>query len=116
MTVTGVSTIVILLMTVASGEICTGPVCSYTFDVSTRSSHIWHDGRSTKRVGLNGSTLVTKPNSYHPLQPEIPIPDEDVQRVVTLDGHLRDVIHINGQFPGPTIEVMEGVQVIIISL
>ena len=31
--------------------------------------------------------------------------------VITADGFSRNVIVINEQFPGPTIEVMEGVQV-----
>ena len=31
--------------------------------------------------------------------------------VITGDGFSRNVIVINDQFPGPTIEVMEGVQV-----
>ena len=57
------------------------------------------------------STLVTVPNQFRPFQPEIPVSPEDVGKVVTLDGHQRDVIHINGQFPGPTIDVMKGVQV-----
>ena len=31
--------------------------------------------------------------------------------VITLDGVPRNVIVVNGQFPGPAIEVMEGAQV-----
>ncbi len=27
---------------------------------------------------------------------------------ITVDGHWRNIIVINGQFPGPAIEVMEG--------
>ena len=35
----------------------------------------------------------------------------DKDQVITADGHVRNVITINGQFPGPNIEVMEGAEV-----
>jgi hypothetical protein len=34
--------------------------------------------------------------------------------VITADGFVRSVITINGMFPGPTLEVMEGVQVSVV--
>ena len=97
-----------MLVTVSSASPCAGPVCSYTFDITSKSSHLW-DGF---KVGiLPDATLVTVPNLSNPSQPQTPVTSADVDDVVTLDGHLRDVIHINGQFPGPTIDVMKGVQV-----
>ena len=32
--------------------------------------------------------------------------------VIMIDGYPRDVITINGKFPGPTIEVLEGTEVL----
>ena len=99
--------ILVMLVTVSSTSPCAGPVCSYTFDITSKSSHLW----SGFNVGMLNSTLVTVPSQFQPFQPTTPVPPADVNSLVTLDGHQRDVIHINGQFPGPTIDVMKGVQV-----
>ena len=96
-----------MLVTVSSASPCAGPVCSYTFDITSKSSHLW----SGFNVGMLNSTLVTVPSQFQPFQPATPVPQAAVSSLVTLDGHQRDVIHINGQFPGPTIDVMKGVQV-----
>ena len=97
-----------MLVTVSSASPCAGPVCSYTFEITSKSSHLW-DGF---KVGLSGSDLVTVPNEFRPDQPATPVDAGDMDGVVTLDGYERDVIHINGEFPGPTIDVMKGVQVL----
>ena len=104
--------ILLALVCVASSAPCAGPICSYTFDVTGKSSHLWNSGQGFLRAGMLGSTLVTKPNTFSPVMPPTPIPAEDIEDVVTLDGHLRDIIYINGKFPGPTIDVMKGVKVI----
>ncbi|KAK3737218.1 hypothetical protein QZH41_001818 [Actinostola sp. cb2023] len=44
------------------------------------------------------------------LVPNIKVPADKVH---TVDGHTRTIITINGQFPGPAIEVMEGAQVVV---
>ena len=47
---------------------------------------------------------------YAPVDPLVgSLVDEDA--VIWGDGRKRDMIAINGQFPGPTIEVMEGAKV-----
>ena len=107
--------ILLALVCTASSAPCAGPVCSYTFDVTGRSSHMWSSEQGFLRAGMNGSTLVTKPNTFFPLMSETAIPAEDIENVVTLDGYLRDVIYINGKFPGPNIDVMKGVKVITIT-
>ena len=99
--------ILMMLVAVSLASPCTGTVCSYTFEITSNSSHLW----GNHKVGMINSTLVTVPNQFRPFQPATPVSPEDVGNVVTLDGHQRDVIHINGQFPGPTIDVMKGVQV-----
>jgi len=64
-------------------------------------------------VQLNGTRLQVVENSlrvvadYSTIIGRTVNPDD----VITTDGYSRDVIVINDQFPGPTIEVMEGVQV-----
>ena len=93
-----------MLVTAISAEPCKGPVCSYTFDITSKSSHVWEGFR----VGIENGSLITIPNLSNPQRPPTPVASEDV---VTLDGHWRDVIHINGRFPGPTIDVMKGVKV-----
>ena len=105
--------ILLALICAVSSAPCAGPVCSYTFDVTSKSSHLWKNGGLNLKAGMLGSTLVTKPNTFFPELPQLPIPADDIENVVTLDGYLRDVIYINDKFPGPTIDVMKGVEVII---
>ena len=64
-------------------------------------------------VALNGTDLVVTENAFrraidHPGSIGRVVPPD---RVITADGYVRDVIVINDQFPGPTLEVMEGSQV-----
>ena len=52
------------------------------------------------------------PNSYHPEGSDDLIGTfVDPSEVHTADGVKKYIIEINGQFPGPTIEVMEGTEV-----
>ena len=67
-------------------------------------------------VGLNTSDnqLQLIPNSHR-------IPGSDpllgtyvsADEVITAGGYIRNVITINGQFPGPSIEVMQGAEIIV---
>ncbi len=56
--------------------------------------------------------MQTAPSLYRPLGTNDAIgkvvPGDDV---ITADGFIRDLITINGQFPGPTLEVLEGAEV-----
>ena len=66
----------------------------------------------TYNVEMNGTRLQVAANSLRPAEStslvgqEVP-PDD----VITLDGKSATIIVINDQFPGPTLEVMEGVEV-----
>ena len=42
------------------------------------------------------------------------VPPEDIDDVLVIDGALRTVMTVNGQVPGPAIEVYEGAQVRIV--
>jgi Multicopper oxidase len=90
--------------TSAWADICSGPVCTYEFNVTLfrtmtyrdENLHLWP-------VYLNGTRFqVDIGTDTRTLSPD---------DIIVADGFERDVIVINGQFPGPTIEVMEGVQV-----
>ena len=62
-------------------------------------------------VSLDGDRLKTTESAFR--KP----PDDHLGRyvnatdVITADGYVRNIITINGQFPGPTISVAEGSQV-----
>ena len=62
-------------------------------------------------VILNGTNLEITTNTFTPATDAnvgTSVPLEDVH---TADGYPRNFIEINGQFPGPTIEVLEGAEV-----
>ena len=102
-----------ILMTSTAGEVCRGPVCEFQLVVSAIQTMTTKFGNTTFSVGLNGTRLQTVDNL---LRGEAEWPDYIGRLVypedtISVDGHSRDVIMVNNQFPGPTIEVMEGVQV-----
>jgi len=95
------------------GKVCQGPVCEFPFVVrraQTMTTNI--DGR-VFNVQLNGTRLQVVENSFQRSEifPDIIGRTVNPDDVITADGYSRDVIVINDQFPGPTLEVMEGVQV-----
>jgi len=102
-----------ILMTSTAGEVCLGPVCEYLFNVSLAETMTTKINGKVFSVGLNGTRLQVIENSlrsatdYPDIFGQTVHPDD----VITADGFSRDVIVVNGQFPGPPIEVMEGVQV-----
>ena len=61
-------------------------------------------------VILNGDKLQVTTNNFHIGGPFIGkvVNASDVH---TVDGYMRRIITINGQFPGPNLEVMEGATV-----
>jgi len=102
-----------ILMTSTAGEVCRGPVCEFQFVVSLAETMTTKIDGKVFSVGLNGTRLQVVENS---LRLAVKYPDiigrtVNPADVITADGYSRDVIVVNGQFPGPTIEVMEGVQV-----
>ena len=109
-----VASSLLLLMTSSSAEICTSPVCAYEFVIRRVQTMTYTDeGGAVFNVALNGTDLVVSENAFrraidHPGSIGRVVPPD---RVITADGYVRDVIVINDQFPGPTLEVMEGSQV-----
>ena len=96
-------------------EICTRDICEYDFVLRYSRPLVWHN-KDDPYVGgydvvLNGTDLVIGPNPVRlpndPVLGTVVSPDD----VITADGYQRNIITINGQFPGPTLEVMAGSQV-----
>ena len=97
--------------------ICTDTVCKYEFVLRHHKTMTYttldSNGQpATYDVGLSGSNLVTISNLFRSSQdPNVGLavsPDD----VITADGFSpRYIVTINDQFPGPTIEVMQGAQV-----
>jgi hypothetical protein len=84
--------------------ICTSPVCTFQLDVTLYQTMTYRDEFLMLRpVYLNGSQLQADVNGEQR--------NLSASEVILADGFPRDVILINGQFPGPTIEIMEGAQV-----
>ncbi|CAH1274669.1 Hypp5360 [Branchiostoma lanceolatum] len=90
---------------------CTDAVCEFTLVVR----YAWtmtHTGSNGKVNGVkiltNGSLQVK--NSVFP---DVDGPIVPMEEVITADGVQRNVIVVNEQFPGPTLEVMEGAQVVV---
>ena len=64
------------------------------------------------KVELNGTRLQVVESAFHK-QPNdvLGMVVDDVDDVITADGVTRNILTINGQLPGPVIEVEEGLQV-----
>ena len=82
-------------------DICYGPICRYELNISM--SRTMRDSDNNE-VSLNGTQLQYVDGNGQ----VVTVPSDDV---VVADGFIRDVILCNGKLPGPTIEVMQGVQV-----
>jgi len=102
-----------ILMTSTAGEVCLGPVCEFQFVVRLAETMTTKIDGKVFNVQLNGTRLQVVENSLRRAAdyPDIIGRTVNPDDVITADGYSRDVIVINDQFPGPTIEVMEGVQV-----
>ena len=72
----------------------------------------YSNGVQTYDVEMDGDRVRLLNNSWH-LHGVDPLVGTYVNAsdAITVDGHWRNVIVINGQFPGPDIEVMEGSKV-----
>ncbi|KAK2174469.1 hypothetical protein NP493_799g00035 [Ridgeia piscesae] len=99
----------LLLVTAAvvMADICRDPVCEFTFVIRRTSSMTYRGSSGTLyNVALNGTRLQQDDDAAvgYFINPS---------DVITLDGFTRDLIVVNDIFPGPTIEVMEGAQVVV---
>ena len=95
--------------TPADAELCQGPICEYTFVIRHSRTMTYRRDYNVYNVGMEGKDLVLLNSSYHiaPTEGRVVTPAD----VHTADGVPRNIIVINGEFPGPAIEVMEGTQV-----
>ena len=97
----------------ATSHICTKRICSYDFVIERKQTMTYnHENRVTFNVGLNKTNLQLVESRLN-LKDNEPLIGQfvDPNDVITADGYPRDVITINGQFPGPTLEVLEGAEV-----
>ena len=94
-------------------EVCRGPVCEFQFVVRRAQTMTTNIDGQAFNVRLNGTRLQVVENSFRRSGafPDVIGRTVNPDYVITADGYSRDVIVINDQFPGPTLEVMEGVQV-----
>ena len=102
----------------AFSEICYSRVCKFDLVISGQESHVYRPadfvGPGTFDVDIDGQDLRVVNSSFRPTEiwpnvigQVVPNPLD----VITLDGVKRIIITINGQFPGPTLEVVEGAEV-----
>ena len=109
--------LVIILALIAirrsDAKLCDSPVCTYDFVIRRERTMTYRDGDGVLyNVEAYATQLRVVGNTYRtkrdfPLIGTLVPPDD----VITADGFPRNVITVNGQFPGPTIEVYEGTQV-----
>ena len=103
------------------GKICMETKCDYTLTIRQKRSMSYTDSSGfTYNVAWNQSAerLQIIANSYHQPIPS-PFPTNasmigaflNAEDVVTTDGTARSIYVINEQYPGPTLEVMEGAEV-----
>jgi len=82
-------------------DICAGPICNYSLDVSLFTTMTYQG----EQVILEGDPV--NDTQLYVAGSQTISPND----VIIADGFTRDVILFNGTLPGPTIEVMAGVQV-----
>ena len=97
-------------------DICRESPCVYNFVVRSAMSMTYRTSSDKLyNVKMRAEKLEIVENSFRPAT-EFPNnldvgtevnPDD----VITLDGNPRTILVINDQYPGPTIEVMEGLEV-----
>ncbi len=97
----------------ASAEICQAEICEYEFVIRRVRTMTYHSpGGQRYNVNFDGSDLRVQESSMY-LAGIDPLVGKTLDKddVITTDGFVRNVIVINDQFPGPSIEVMGGAQV-----
>ena len=96
-------------------KICHSKVCEFTLNIQYDRTLVYRDqenGGNAYDVQLNGTKLEIVENSHKQREYDGTIGRYvNSDDVITCDGRKRTIIVINGQFPGPTLEVMEGSQV-----
>ncbi|KAI8496477.1 hypothetical protein Bbelb_257760 [Branchiostoma belcheri] len=95
----------------ATTQRCADDVCEFTLVVryARTMMHTGSDGTVTRvEILTNGSLLAIDERAGDKEGSIVP-----VNETITADGVQRNVILVNDQFPGPTLEVMEGAQVVV---
>ncbi|XP_019638279.1 PREDICTED: L-ascorbate oxidase-like [Branchiostoma belcheri] len=102
--------VVCLCVSMATAQRCTDDVCEFTLAVryARTMTHTARNGYVTGVDLLTNGSLKVRDFLWERDGPIVP-----VEETITADGAQRNVILVNGQFPGPTLEVMEGAQVIV---
>ena len=114
MTVMYFTILIVLIIAVATAEICDKKICSYEFVIRrVRSMTYQAENSEVYSTIWNGTHLEVVMNRFRKFEADMAVIGKAVkmEEVITLDGFVRNVIVVNGKFPGPTIEVMEGSQV-----
>ncbi|CAH1787077.1 unnamed protein product [Owenia fusiformis] len=99
-------------------EICWSDVCEYEMVIQHQRTMVYtyksaegHDSYVSNSVTLmSDGTLKLIPNGYYDNVEDLVVNASDV---ITADGITRNIITINSLFPGPTIEVGEGSQIVV---
>jgi hypothetical protein len=87
-----------------AGKICISQTCTYELNITLFKTMTYRDEYLILRQAyFNGAQLqVNVAGQVRDLKPD---------DVIIADGFTRDIVMVNGRFPGPTIEVKEGVKV-----
>ena len=107
------SIIATLLAILVNAEICTDDICEYELVLRHTRTMVYKTTSRQYSVELNetNSRLQVLENLANPLPDDVIGTFVNGSDVITADGYRRTIVTINGQFPGPTIEVQEGSQV-----
>ena len=76
----------------------------------------WNDTAQRLQVAANSFHQPIDVGRAHPSDPAVVGTFVDADDVITTDGFTRNVFVINDQFPGPTLEVLEGAEVRMLTL
>ena len=100
---------------VADSALCTDPICRYRLVVQRRQTMTTIIDGTTFRVAMDTGGKFVVPETRFKTAAEFPDvigKFVDANDVITADGVSRDLITVNDQFPGPTIEVLHESRVI----
>lgn len=110
-----VGCLVILLSSIPLSitEICHTSTCVYNFEVRWSRTMMYRSPTTSRNyhVHEDNHTLVVTKEVMGRQDTHVIGQIVDADDVITADGNPRDIITINGEFPGPIIEAMEGAEV-----
>ena len=112
-----------VLTTGSDTEICEKSKCSFNLVIQQRRSMTytdpsgftynvdWNQEAQRLQIVANSFHQVVNEGVAHPSNASLLGTFVDPEDVITLDGTRRNIYIINGQYPGPTLEFMEGAEV-----